>query len=71
MVFHHLVCRPVLIGTNWLLVSEPGKMEADLIFGRFGNEMEDFEETGPEKETSGRDLAGGGDEAGEEEGNMS
>ena len=46
-------------------------MEADLIFGRFGNEMEHFEETGPEKETSGRDLAGGGDEAGEEEGNMS
>ncbi len=36
----------------------------DLILGRFQNEMEVFEEVGPEMEISGRDLDGGGNVGG-------
>ena len=49
---------------HWLLVSEPGKIGCRLIFRHFRYGTEDFEESGPEMETSGRDLDFGGNVAG-------
>ena len=40
-------CHPH--GTDWLLVSEPGKTGADVTFGHFWVEMTAFNEIKPEK----------------------
>ena len=46
-------------GFSWLLVSEPGFFGLGTILTTFWYEIEDFGETRPDSETSGRDLAPG------------
>ena len=46
-------------GQNWFLVSEPGFFRLGTILTTVWYEIEDFGETRPESETSGRDLAPG------------